>query len=235
MNIKVLFLITFITLQVFCLEITLSPSKRKETTKEEIQIYLNNLQRKGIIIKDKEKVKKRIIEDRILADKYIQNQTTPSRIIISYKHQLEQELADLYIRKKMEKKISNKEIKSYYIMHRNQFKEPKKLSLILYDFKDYNEAVKAYQKKNFYGYKPKKIKISINKIVSYLRPIFYKLKKGDITPPIYFRGKFIIFKVENIENSKIKPLQKVENEIRKILLKKAYTTYRKQVLEKIKK
>ena len=217
----------------FALEITIIPSKNKQPTEQEVQIYSNDLQKRGIVIKDKQKIKKRILEDRLLADEYLSKHKISPTIRISYTHKLERELADLYIQQSMKKRISDKEIKSYYVMHKDRFTKPKKLILKLYGFKSYEEAAKAYQEKNLQAKKAHNIEFYVSDIAPYLRPFFENVGKGDITPPLYFKGQFIIFEIRDIVSPQPEPLAKVAKKIEKILFQKAYAEYRKRLLKEI--
>ena len=215
------------------LEIKIYPSSKIHPTQEEISILQNMLKQRGVTIKDKKTIKKRIRENRILADTYLQKYGIPKKLKLRHKLDMEEEIADLFIRKNIQVKLNDRILRSYYIMHQKRFYAPKRLSLILYEFKNFHQALQAYKAKNFKTLKSHEITLEINQLSPYIRPFFENLQEGEITPPLYFKGRFIVFKVKKVIPKQLKPFEDVKQEIKRILVDKAYTTYRKQLFQKV--
>lgn len=215
------------------LEIKIYPSSKIHPTQEEISVLQNMLKQRGVTIKDKETIKKRIQENRILANTYLQKYGIPKKLKLSHKLDMEEEIADLFIHKNIQLKLNDQILRSYYTMHQKRFYTPKRLSLILYEFKNFHQALQAYKAKNFKTLKSHEIILEINQLSLYIRPFFENLQEGEITPPLYFKGRFIVFKVKKIIPKKLKPFEDVKQEIKQILIDKAYATYRKQLLQKV--
>lgn len=219
--------------------ITININNDKNTTVSplEIEIHIKDAFKKFGVKPTKEAAKKRIQENRILANVYIKKYGIPKNIYIRSKLNIESDLADAYVKKEQEKiELSNDVLKSYYIVHKEDFTKPKSIEAIVKRFNDYEKAVKFYnicRKENNITALTKEERpqeFFIQGLHPIIRPLLKKVKENSCIPPLYLGKDFLVFVIFNKKKEKILPFLEVKNQIRKILLKKAYFKTRKKLL-----
>ncbi len=123
--------------------------------------------------------------------------------------------------------ISEGEIKAYYILNRREFFYPKQVKLlrVVVDEKRRAKKVREMLKK---GIIPsgkgiiigKERWYSVQSLPRKVRSRLYPYKKGRVTLPIKYDGKYIILKVVDTRKSGILPLEMVRDQVRLKLLKR---------------
>jgi len=222
------------------IELSISPDKEKEVEVKEKELKMTQ----NILGKKKKKISRYIRENRMLANLYLKKYAKEGNkkweeFLQFKKLNIEEALSNMLIDINQSKQsIDEKVIKSYYIVHRNDFKKPKTLELKLYSSQDYKKAVHIYttlKKEGNYTSLPvpKEMNLSISQVFPYIRDLFKNAKKGDILPPLFFKDSFIIFQVKDIKPEEIMDFKEVKEDIKSILFYKTREKIRKEILSSL--
>jgi len=231
----ILVTITFFSLNSLGIEI-----KRQniiEPTREELEIMENIFLERGIKTKEKD-LKKYLKENKILSNWFVEASNKGKEIkelLEKEKLLLEEKLAKEIVNRNLQKLNIDEEIlKSYYITHKKYFLESGKIKVKIERFRNFDQAMEAYASKKSTKNKGSVITLEEYKIHPIIKDILKKTPKGNLTPPIFFKGKFIIFEIEDKIEPQLKKYEKVKDEIRRILLKKIIKRERERIVEEIK-
>jgi len=176
-------------------------------------------------------------DNRILANMFLQEYSIPKEDYLKWKILIEEELSNLYVRKKeQEKKITDDVIESYYKTHQKDFIEDRKINAVVYRFDDFQKALDFYENKDA-NMNPKKEEITLitSQIHPVIAPLFEKVSEGQILPPVFFGRDYIVFRIKKIVPSRTKSLEESKEVIKKILYDKIFIKTKKQIIENIEK
>lgn len=190
-----------------------------------------------------------IQENRYLSQEYLKKHKVPSNVMINMKLEFEKYLAASVV-KEMESKIKIEDdvSKSYYVVHKDEFYQPKKIDVSIYHFDDFNTALKFYDR----------FKENQNELVNYVKDnnismseqqvefprlnrmfqdmiTYGKQKAPFILPPQFFYQHYSVVFVKSITQSGIKPFEDVKASIEKKLHRQALEKMKKELLKPYKK
>jgi hypothetical protein len=138
--------------------------------------------------------------------------------------------------------VSEGEVKAYYLLNKREFYYPKQVKLlrIVVDSKKIAERVRRKLRK---GVIPsgkgilvgKERWYSLQSLPKRVRAKLYPYKKGRVTVPIRFDGKYVVLKIVDVRESGILPLSFVREEVKaRILRDKKEEVFRKWFQEVLK-
>lgn len=214
-------------------EIKILPDKNISVSSKEMEATIEYFLQKHIKISKKD-AEHYIRDNRILSNKFINEYQIPEDLALSLRLKTEEKLANLYVKKKQNNiKIDNDVIESYYKTHPENFIEDKKIEFIAYKFKNFNSALAFYQKNKIPddGYEKEDITLPQKQINPLIAPLFEKTKEGEKTPPVFYGGNYVVFKIKKIEPSRRLNLQESKEKIKNILLQKIFLRTKKELLK----
>ncbi|WP_201340479.1 MULTISPECIES: peptidyl-prolyl cis-trans isomerase [unclassified Nitratiruptor] len=145
----------------------------------------------------------------------------------------EKELATLFVKKNQEKiKIDQDVLESYYKTHSKEFVQEEKIHFTAYKFSDFEKALKFYRAN---GKEKAGDTVDITLPKSQINPLiaslFDKAKVGELTPPVFYGGNYVVFKINKIEPTKKLSLEESRPKIKKVLLQKIFPQIKKKLIE----
>ena len=229
----ILIVSTFIS-AVSAVEIKILPDTNLSVSMQEKEALIKNFLERHIKISNEDAIKY-IKENRILSDKFIEKyRKVPKQLLIPLRLQLEENLANLYVKKKQKQLIINDEIlESYYKTHPKQFVTDTKISFIAYKFKDFDSALEFYKNNNLLQntlLDKKSLVLSKSQIDPYIAPLFDNIKEKEKTPPIFYGGSYVVFEIKKVEPPRRLSFEESKNKIRDILLQKTFLRTKKELL-----
>ncbi len=231
---NIIFFILIISTVLSAVEIKVLPDTNVSINSNEEKEVIEMFLRKHIKI-SQEDARNFIKNNRILSNKFIREyHFIPKYLLIPLRLQIEEKLANLYVKKKQEQLIINDEIlESYYKTHPKQFVTDTKISFIAYKFKNFDNALRFYKNnylsQNILSTKQSLI-LSKSQINPYIAPLFENIKEGEKTPPIFYGGSYVVFEIRKVEPSRHLSFKESKNKIRDILLQKTFVATKKELL-----
>ena len=233
---KNFFLISLIISTLWAVKIEIVPDNNFSVLEEEIQNTIKKFLQERYIKIDRKVAEKIIKENRILSNNFIEEYSIPQDLIISFRLSLEENLANLYVKKKQKNiKINKEMLESYYKTHPKLFQEDQKIHFTAYKFKSFKDALKFYQTHKIVSnalIEKKDVILKKSKINPVIVSLFEKVKEGEITPPVFYKRYYVVFKVKTIEPSKQLSFEESKEKIRNILLQKIFLRTKKELLNK---
>lgn len=226
------------------IDITVKPEKNYETTPNEIELLKASMIQQRIMISP-EQAKNLISENRYLCEEYLKNNTIPENILINFKLELEKHIAS-YVIEDIQKKIiiDDDTIRSYYVSHTNEFIESEQITLSLYRFENFDNALDFYSKykSNIHGIekysKEHNISVRVQEVSSkqidpYLRNMINHARENPpyLMPPQFFYDHYSILHVSDKKKESVKPYDNVKKEIEDLLHKKALQRQKNELLK----
>lgn len=236
----------------FAVEINITPDKAINVTQKDITTYKYYVKRKyNYVITDNKGAKKIIKENRILANEFLKKGFLDKEKEY-IKIMIEDYLADRYVQNIQRSiKIPEKVLYSYYLDHKDKFKEGAKVDIVRFSFKIYEDAVDFYNKakrlhneeaikklatqykaqvKN-YGWR------DVNMLKKTFASFIKKDTKGYLVPPFILSKNVInVYYIRDYKKGEgYYPFKKVKEKIRNILYNKTFGHKREEILKQYKK
>ncbi len=224
-------------------ELKIYPSRDLNISDSEADILIMTTYKNRGIKPTKEAAKKKIYENRVLADAYLKKYNIPTSLLINKKLEIEEALAKEYI-KRFQKNVTikNNVLKSYYVVHKKEFHRPQTIVYYPIEFDSFDRALQFYfqAKKNINIAKEytkqheiKKYKVPKERIFLPIRKMFDNVKTSSILPPIYLGDSYVVFYVSHVLPGKELTFDEAKDKIRKILLRKSFNQTRNELLEEL--
>lgn len=226
----------------WAVELQVSPSKDINATDMEIGLITSKVYKEKHIKLTQEAAKKYLQENKVLSNAYLKEyKDMPHPYKQAKEIEIEEKLADEYIKKHQEKiKLDKETLLSYYVAHKKEFLKPKTYTFYPIEFTAYEEAVEFYNKnrnnpdaikKYIEEKKVRSLSVPEKKINFMVKNLFVDKKPNTLLPPVYMGNKFILFYIEDVSPEKQMSFEEAKPQIRKKLLEKVYARTRKKLLE----
>ena len=231
------FYLILISLNLVGLEIKILPDKNLTINNQEIEYIIKNFLQKKYIKINKKVAQKYIKDNRILSDKFLKEYTIPQDLVISLRLNLEENLANLYVKKKQKNmRISEEILKSYYKTHPKLFQKDQNIHFTAYKFKSFEDALKFYQTHKIASknalIEKKDVVLKKSQIHPLIAPLFDKIRENETTPPVFYGNAYIVFEIKRKEPQKPLSFEESKEKIRSILLQKIFLRTKKELVEK---
>lgn len=229
----------------FALDIQIKPDQNITVSNEDIDWTISSYSAKRMNIERKD-AQKVAYDNKLLSNEYLKIKEIPSDIAKSIQNQLEEKLADMYIKELQEKEIPSDVIESYYMTHKQDFVKDKNVTLTIFGAQDFDSALglysfakdaptKAYDYAKDHNITETKRSFELSKLQPQIAQMLKNNKDfGYITPPFPFFGKYNLFIVEEIAPSRPLTTQEAQEAIKKILLDKKFMGKKIETLKKLK-
>lgn len=239
----ILFLLSIYTISVADIQITKNNSYIP--TNEEIHQTKIVWESRRLKI-DEEEAKKLVIENRRLANAFLDSQAMDSSIGTELKIHIEELLADRMVKEYINKTpIDDKILKSYYEDNKIDFLKPSEVKLRIFNFSTFDKAFGFYDQIQNDIKKIDSIILENNitfdvhsSVYSQLNPQIINLigeepKEGFIAPPQKYFSQYIVLIVDRVDPLKLDNFENVKDRIAKLLKNKVFNSKRKELLESL--
>ncbi len=235
--------LSFFSVHLFAINIEVTISSNHDISQLDIENTIKMWKHRNLRI-DTQEAKKLVLENRVLADTFIEKGYFSDIVASENKIVYEEKLADLLVKNEL-KKIDNDTIPlSYYEDNKHEFYLQEDIKFKVYAYKTFNEALACYEKnreniKQLEKY-AKETNATVEEHEMSLKNLHPQLQNllidftsdSYITPPQKFFKNYIVFEVVKITQAHLQPFTEAKEGIIQKLEKRIMNNKRTELVEK---